>query len=172
MSIRTVVSLLAFVASLVAGCNAAEQSRPPVKLTSFVLADVQGLSGGQAIWATHDGTAFVQLVGHEAGQNGLWERRYKRQLTPAQWGDVERLVAAHNLLGIKMPQRPGVPDEAHPTISLVTQSGTAVSVGKWANDKHPDFDQVYEYLLSLCRPEGELLREGAFDWVWRPAGFP
>ena len=39
------------------------------------------------------------------------------------------------------------------------------------NDKHPAFDTVYTYLLELCRADGELVHEGAFEWEWRPDGF-
>jgi hypothetical protein len=44
-------------------------------------------------------------------------------------------------------------------------------LSKWANDEDPDFDPLYNYLLTLCRPDGELVREGAFDCAWRPEGF-
>ena len=43
--------------------------------------------------------------------------------------------------------------------------------GKWANDRNPDFDALYSYLRGLCHSEGELIREGPFDWEWRPDGF-
>ena len=147
------------------------QPRTPVRLRQFVLQDVQGLFGGQSIWAAEDRTAYVQRVGHKQGERGLWETRYKLTLSPEQWAEVERLVGAHNLLNYKMRERPGVPDEARPMITLVTRAGTTTTAAKWANDKHPDFDPVYEYLLGLCRTDGQLLREGEYDWKWRPAGF-
>ncbi|CEF49235.1 unnamed protein product [uncultured bacterium] len=142
-------------------------------LKSFVLHDVQGLFGGHAIWAAEDRAVFVQVVGPPppAGQSGLWEKRYKATLTAEQWAEVERLVGAHHLLTAKMPERPGLPDEAHPIIVVVTRAGATANVRKWANDKHADFDPVYAYLLGLCRADGELVREGTFEWEWRPAGF-
>lgn len=166
----TATALLA--ASLLVGCEGERQPGSPVPLKAFVLHDVQGLFGGHAVWAAEDQTAFVQVVGPPpAGQSGLWEKRYKTTLTADQWAEVERLVGAHHLAAVKVPERPGVPDEAHPVIMAVPTAGAAVKVRKWANDKHPDFDPVYSYLLRLCRAGGDLVREGAFEWEWRPAGF-
>ena len=142
-----------------------------VRLKQFALQDVQGLFGGQSIWAAEDRTTYVQRVGHEQGKPGLRESRYKLTLTADQWAEVERLVGAHNLLNAKMGTRPGVMDEARPAITLVTRAGTTTTIAKWANDKHPDFDPVYEYLLRLCRADGALIREGEYDWKWRPPGF-
>jgi hypothetical protein len=168
---RTTVAVAGmFAVLLLAGCE--RQPGPPVPLKSFTLHNVQGLFGGQAIWAAEDRTAFVQVVGPSpAGQSGLWERRYKTKLTAEQWAEVERLVGAHHLLTAKVPERPGVPDEALPIIVVVPRAGATVKVRKWANDKAPDFDPVYSYLLGLCRAEGEPVREGAFEWEWRPDGF-
>lgn len=166
---RAAFAVAAF--SLLSGCGE-RRPGPPVPLKSFTLHDVQGLFGGHAIWVAEDRTAFVQVVGRPpAGQSGLWEKRYKVTLTPEQWSEVERLVGAHHLLTAKMPERYGVPDEAHPIIVLVTKDGRTAKVRKWANDTHPDFDPVYAHLLGLCRAEGELVREGACDWAWRPDGF-
>jgi hypothetical protein len=166
----TVASVLAVL--LLAGCQGERQPGPAVPLKSFVLHDVQGLLGGQALWAAEDRTAFVQVVGPPpAGQSGLWEKRYRTKLTAEQWAEVERLVGAHHLLTAKMVDRPGVPDEAHPIIVTVPKTGAAVRVRKWASDKHPDFDPVYSYLLGLCRGEFALVREGVFEWEWRPDGF-
>ena len=174
MRIAPVCLLVALYATTLSACVTRAQSRPPVPLKSVVLRDVQGLFGGQNLWASADGTAFVQTVGHSQAVAGLAERRSRLKLTAAQWSEIERLVGAHGLLTLKTPQRSGVPDEAHPNISLVTRSGTKVEVGKWADDKVPDFDAVYQYLLQLtasASATGELLNEGLYDWKWHPDGF-
>jgi hypothetical protein len=130
------------------------------------------LFGGRALWVAEDRTAIIQVVGPAPeGQSGLWEKRYKCKLSAEQWAEVERLAGAHHLLTFKEPQRPGIPDEAHPIIVLVTQTGVTAKARKWGSDKHPDFDPVYNYLLGLCRVEGEFVRQGAFDGQWRPNGF-
>lgn len=98
-----------------AGC--AREPRPPVPLAMLVLYDNQGMYGGQALWVAEDRTAFIQNVARPpAGKSGLWEKRYKTKITAGQWAEVERLVGAHHVLSLKMPDRLGVPDEAHPLI--------------------------------------------------------
>lgn len=157
-----------------AACSLGAQSREPVSLQAIVLSDVQGLFGGQDLWALRDGTAFVQFAGHSPDHGELWSSRYRFRVTASQWKEVERLVGVHKFATIKTPQRPGVPDEARPDITLLTQSGTRVTISKWANDKVPDFDAVYNYLLELTqagRKGGELIGEQRYDWEWRPDGF-
>ena len=70
-----------------------------------------------------------------------------------------------------MADRAAVPDESHPTILLATQGGVQVRLTKLGNDKHSDFDPVYDYLLTLCKPAGAPISEGPLDWKWRPVGF-
>jgi hypothetical protein len=161
------------IATTFAGSGACVRTASPVPLKSFELRDVQGLFGGQNLWVAENRTAFIQLVGlPPPGQYGLWEGRYKTQLTLEQWATVERLAGEHDLSRLSIPNRPGVHDEARPTITLKTRAGETITVSKWANDKIPDFDAVYEYLLRLCRAKGDLLSEGRYDWTWRPEGFP
>ena len=148
------------------------QPGPPVPLHSIVLHDVQGLFGGRRLWAADDRTAIVQVVGRPpAGHSGLWEKRYQFKLSEGEWAEVERLVGAHPQHPPKVPQRPGVPDEARPAIMVVTKAGLIQKAHEWAGDKDADFDPLYDYLLGLCRTDGEPVREGTYDWAWRPEGF-
>lgn len=171
--VRLLLSLVTV--SILTGCRGDSQmSESPVPLRSFALHDVHGMSGGQALWIAEDGTAVLQVVGPPSpGKAGLWEKRYKFRITPDQRGEMERLAGVHRLLTQKPSDRSGVPDEAHPIILAVTKEGEAVKVRKWANDKHSDFDSLYDYLLKLSRaPAGEKpVYEGAYDWDWRPEGF-
>jgi hypothetical protein len=76
---------------------------------------------------------------------------------------VGELVADRGFFKIEIPNRPGVPDEARPTITVRLADGTEKSVAKWANDKHADFDAIYKHLLSLCDlavKKGKLLFQG------------
>jgi hypothetical protein len=104
---------------------------------------------------------------------GLWEKRYKFKIAADQYAEVERLVGVHHFLTIKTKDRPAIPEEAHPTIVVVTKAGQVVKATKLGNDKHPDFDAIYRYLLTFGQPsqEQEPVYEGAFDWDWRPEGF-
>jgi hypothetical protein len=168
----TITGLLAV--PLFAGCGEARAPGPSVELRSVVLHDVQGLFGGHALWVAEDRAAVVQVVGAPpAGKSGLWEKRHKFKLTAEQLAEMERLVGAHHFLTLKVAERPGVPDEAHAIIVVVTKTGTTATARKWANDKNQDFDPHYEYLLGICQSvDGEQpIYEGAFDWEWSPAGF-
>jgi hypothetical protein len=169
------IPFLGLLVFALAGCNTDRGPAPPgqpVPLKSFVLHDVQGLYGGNALWVAQDRTAIIQIVGPPPTRgSGLWEKRYRTEIAPEKWAEVERLVGAHHLLNAKSSERGGVPDEAHPLIVATPQIGAEVKVRKWANDENQDFDPVYRYLLGLCGEHGELVNEGAFDWDWRPDGF-
>ncbi len=170
---RPIVPIVAgLLLPLLGGCDGLRRPGPPVPLKSFVLYDVQGMTGDDALWVGEDRVAIVQVVGDgPAGQPGLWEKRYKAAISPEKWAEVERLVGAHHLLSVEPPSRPAGPDETHPLIQVVMKDGRTGRVHKWGGDKHADFDPVYDYLLGLCRTKGELVREGGFDWNWRPEGF-
>jgi hypothetical protein len=156
--------------SLLAGCSSECQPGPSVPIKAFALHDITGLDGGSAIWASANHTAVVQLVS-PGGKAGLQERRYNIKLTGEQWAEMETLLVAHCFATIKMSERPGIPDEAHPIVVVVTQDGKTLKARKWARDKHQDFDLIYAYLLTLCRAEGEPIYEGAFNVNWHPDGF-
>ncbi len=138
----------------------------PKPFEKLVLRDVQGFSGGQDLWLYADGRIVVQVVTTPSGEKGL--RRYETTATAAELQSVQNLLDQHHFADIKIAQRRGVPDEAHPTITVDYQSGPSVSVMKWANDKNPDFDPVYEELLALVKrvANDKPIFEGRYDWNW------
>jgi hypothetical protein len=72
---------------------------------------------------------------------------------------------------IEIPDRPGLPDEAHPTITVWWQSGEHTSAAKWDTDTHPDFDAVYEWLRNLASEavqEQTAVYTGTYDPDWQP----
>jgi hypothetical protein len=147
---------------------------PPVPLRTIVLRDVQGYWGGQNVWLSADGMAVVQVVGSPPpGKSGLWEKRYRLQLDDQYMAALERLVGEHDFLNLKIPERRGKPDEAHPIIVVVTKDGRTAETMKMGSDKNADFDALYDVLLQGCQscagqqPESE----GPFDWEWHPEGF-
>ncbi len=160
------------IAVVPAGCERATPA--PVALRSFVLHDVQGMHGGFALWVAEDGSATVQVVGESPpGQVGLWEKRLQTKVTPEERAEFERLVAKYDFFRLKVKERSGIPDEGHPIIVVVTKDGATTRATKRANDKHPDFDPLYEYLRGICVRAGgtKPVWEGVYDWNWRPAGF-
>ena len=146
----------------------AQPPRSPI--SKIELRDVQGLTGGRDIWFYADGRLIVQIV--EPGNGGLVAKRYQTELPSDAFTLVKALCEAHHFLELNIPLRNGVPDEARPTITVWTASGQTHSVAKWGNDRHADFDAIYEQLLTLVgraqaeRPEFE----GPYDWKWTPEG--
>jgi hypothetical protein len=109
----------------------------------FELYDVQGLWGGRIIYAEGLQRAVVRLV-----QPGMFERRYEF----ASGDELRRILdlfVEHDFLSIQPAERPGIPDEARPRITLVNASGEKRSISKWARVKDERFDTLYRALLHL-----------------------
>src|SRR5271170_1090685 len=99
--------------------HATDEKAPPMKFDRMALYDVHGLWGGQNVYLTHGGTAWVQVSQHVAGKPGFQELRYKLSLKPAEMQSLEKLLAEHHFPDITSKDRPGVPDESRPTIEVV-----------------------------------------------------
>lgn len=129
------------------------------------LHDVHGLWGGTAVYVEGSGRCAVESV-----DRGQHERRFTLKLDPQEVTDLLRLCIASDLVGLRIKDRPGVPDEARPTIVLLEPSGRAHAVAKWSNDKVPGFDRVYAALRGLEKKTADQKPEfeGPFAWDWRP----
>lgn len=172
--IRFVCMMILSIVLMTGGCG--DRSQTPVSLRSFILHDVQGLDGGQALWVDEDGSAILQVVRPSPPEKkilGLWEKRYTLKLSDQQKTEVEQMASARHILAIKTGEKYGIPDEANRLIVLVTTDGQTFKVSRWDHEKHPDFNAFCGYLQGLCHPPpGEKpIYEGAFDWDWRPDGF-
>ena len=130
---------------------------------TLTLRDVQGLHGGHDVWIAADGTAHVRTV--DRG----FEKRFKGTV-PID--DLQALLAKHDLKKIRIPDRPGVPDEARPTLIRRTDKDV-VKVAKWAGQKDADFDAVYAWLLKRAEDVAKTppLFDGRWDPAWKPEGF-
>jgi hypothetical protein len=141
---------------------------PPVPLKEATFHDFDRMQGGECVWVRADRTAYVLVVQSQK------EKRYKRQITPEQWGEIERLVGAHDVLSLQQELRgTGVPHETMYAINLVAQDGRKVHLSKWARDPRPRFDPLASALLGIARArdERELIYEGDYDTHWTPDGF-
>jgi len=129
------------------------------------LHDVQGLWGGRDVYVRGDGAAGVQTVS-EARE----ARRVTLTLPPERARALLRLAAEVDVLGAEVPDRPGVPDEARPTLVVVDAAGRRRSIAKWDNDPVPAFDRVRTALLALEQEAAEREPAGAdgYDPTWRP----
>ncbi len=107
----------------------------------------------------------VQIASH-----AMIAARYESKLTAAEIGELQSLLESHHFTTLTLPNRPGVSDEAHPSITLEAKTGASHTVQKWANDKNADFDPIYEKLRHLSKraESTKPVFEGEYDWNWMP----
>jgi len=130
----------------------------------IVLEDIQGLFGGTAIHLDGSGPCIIRIV--DRGK----EKRFKLKLTPKETKALRKACIDADLLTVKIKDRMGVPDEARPTIILTNAKGNTFKLAKWANDKVPRFDKVYEALLDLREKTKGIKPEydGKWEREWKP----
>jgi hypothetical protein len=119
----------------------------------IVLEDIQGLWGGTAIYLDTSGACLIRIV---SGPN---EKRFTLKLATEDTLALRKVCIEADLLSVQVKDRPGVPDEARPRIKLRNAEGKTHEVAKWANDKVPRFDQVYNALLALRKKTENLKPE-------------
>ncbi len=136
--------------------------------STVTLRDVQGLSGGQNVYVRPDRHVVVQQA--TAVETGLHERRFEFVLSEAQSMALRRLLVQHPLDNIRIPMHPGIPDQARPEITLVTHDGSTTTVAMWDDDRHPDFDALYDHLLAIARQTEKMqpVWEGDYASEWQP----
>jgi len=108
------------------------------------LYDVQGLWGGRRIRVRGDGQLIVQIIGH-----GLIEQRYELTLSPSDFQQLLKALIDNDFVTLRPEERPGIPDEARPTITVINAAGEKHSVGKWAGVKDERFAAIYAAFLRL-----------------------
>ena len=121
---------------------------PPTGWTAarLSLRDVHGLWGGHALDLHGTGVGWASVV-DAAGH----ERRFPLVVGSARAAALFDLLIAHDFLALTFPARPGVPDEARPVVSVTNPAGETRAIAKWANDRSPAFEAVYQALLALVR---------------------
>jgi len=132
----------------------------------LVLRDVQGLFGGEDVYVGGSGECTIRMVAA-----GMKEKRFRLKLTAEETLALRRACIESDLADLKIKDRPGIPDEAHPELSLTSAAGETRKVAKWANDKVPAFDKVYQALRALKEKTKDLKPEyeGPYDRAWKPA---
>jgi hypothetical protein len=157
------------------GCSqSAAGTGKPINIERLVLYDSAPLWGGKNIYIARDGTLWVQIVYRPApGQSGMQEQRYKLIVTPAQVAELEMVLGDHHFFDIHASDRPGIPDEARPTIRLTTPDGKTVERSKWFHDANADFDAIYSRILTVVPKDVSQTPTyaGAVDFTWHPDGF-
>ena len=129
------------------------------------LRDVHGLWGGSHVAIAGSGSACVRIV-DRTGQ----ERRFAFTIDKKEALALVQLATDQDLLGLKTPERAGVPDEGRPQLVLENALGQTRAVFRWQNDKVPAFEKIEQALRALekkCEKLEPVLR-GKQDPYFRP----
>ncbi len=110
------------------------------------LDDVQALFGGVRVHIPNWGPAFVTRVRPDGK-----ELKFKIPFSREERFDFYRLCIEQDFLTIQPAERPGVPDEARPSIMLKNSKGQERTVARWAGTQDERFDAIYRVLLDLAR---------------------
>ncbi len=117
---------------------------------SLELHDVQPLFGGVIVrlpgW-THS-QAYVSRIAPDGT-----ETKYR---LPLKWTEGEkekiiRLCVEHDFLTMQLEERPGIPDEARPSLTLRNSKRESHTVAKWAGVADARFEAIYQALLALAK---------------------
>jgi len=135
----------------------------------FIVQDVQGLWGGVEIYVAGTGKTVVRVVTPEEG--GLKEKRYVSTLDTSVNQILIGAFIKNNFLTINDSERPGIPDEAHPSITLINAEGERHTVWRWDGDMNKRFSNIMSEFRKIWEKvektepvfEGEFMWE--FDWV-------
>lgn len=136
---------------------------------SLELHDVQPLFGGVVVrlpnWTS--GEAYVSRIAPDGTET-------KYQL-PLKWTEGEkekiiRLCVEHDFLTIQPEERPGIPDEARPSLTLHNSKRESHTVAKWAGVANARFDAIYHALLALANRTEDLQPNKARFVAWQKGG--
>ena len=116
---------------------------------SIKLEDIQPLHGGVRVYLP--GWTMSQMFVTQVSLGGQ-ETKYR---IPLEWQKNEKealcqLFIEQDFLTIQPEERPGIPDEARPTIMLTNSKNENHTVAKWAGVADERFDLLYQTLLSLA----------------------
>ena len=136
---------LAAAGALVACAAASTATQDATSFQKVILRDVTVLRGGRVVEVQSDGAVEVTIVAP-----GGKETHYAMQISREKVAELANLLAEHHFNDIEIEFRAPVPDEARPEIEVVWATGESVVKAKWANDVHPDFDAIYQWLLQLA----------------------
>jgi hypothetical protein len=100
-------------------------------------------------------------------KKSMKERRFRFIPHEDFFKNLDTILQTHNFFALaEQPTRPGVPDEAHPKITITLASGKTKTVWKWINDKVPDFDPIYNAILDYIKAVDSSIKpkyDGNFD---------
>jgi hypothetical protein len=114
--------------------------------TKIELNDSHPLHGGINVYLP--GWTMSQAFVIRAAPGGQ-ETKYKM---PLGWDEKKRLCQLcidQDFLTIEPKNRPGIPDESRPSITLTNRAGEQHTVTKWAGIQDDRFDAIYDVLKQI-----------------------
>lgn len=116
--------------------------------TGIELNDVQPLHGGVrvALPSYTTSQAFITQVAP-----GSQEKKHRLTLNWQEKNQLCRLFIDQDFLTIQPDERPGIPDEAYPSITLTNNQKESHTVAKWAGTANARFDALYDALAALAQ---------------------
>jgi hypothetical protein len=129
------------------------------------LQDTHPLWGGVDVSVCASGSACVRIV--DKTQD---ERRFLFTIPEKDARAIFEAAVAQDILGVKLADRPGVPDEARPRLVLENALGLTRDVSRWANDDAPPLQAVEKLLRALQEKTAKLepVFRGKHDGSYRP----
>lgn len=157
-------------------CSCTEKTSEESNVGQVVLLNISALSGGVDLWISEDNKIICRFIERgQDGEYGLHENCYASILTKKQVKALNKVIKEHDFFNIKIASNhKAVPDEGRIAIYVNTGEKT-YAVGKWSNEKHKDFDPIYEVLLKITESskKGSVLKiTNNKYWDWEPDGFP
>ncbi len=121
-----------------------------VEFTHLTLRNVQGLIGGQNVYIRgQQRIVTVQVV--TPTESGFHEQRFQWRLTDTERYALLDILEKYPPWEMRIPPRPSILDEPHQEITCDSFFEPFMAVAKWAGDRHPDFDALYNYLRRYVR---------------------
>lgn len=118
---------------------------------SLELHDVQPLFGGISVLVP-GWTSGVVYVSRFALDGTEIKYRVPLNWVAGEKAQIIRLCVEQDFLTIQPEERPGIPDEARPGLTLGNDKRERHTIAKWAGVQEPRFDAIYQALLALAGP--------------------
>ena len=139
------VLMLSLLLLLPASCTVGSAGMSPQRSAGQLavhLSDFHGLWGGYDLKIFEDRTMWVREVGVDKMGR---ERRFLAAMSASEFAELKKFIIGVKFFQYREHFRSGVPDEARPTI-YAHFDGKDSACSKWAGDKDPRFDSVYQRL--------------------------
>jgi len=142
---RTAIAFFWLNVSLIAPLISRAADPAPKDSVVVRLDDMRDFSQGQTLELRADGGLCVRTISEDN------ERVNRIKLSSGRLKSLFAFIPASGILVYRERERSGEPNEVHTKITLTLPKQDKLVVQKWANDRAPQFDKLYERLLELAK---------------------